>query len=113
MKKLTETQTANLIRHTVKPADERERILNIKVSYKIFKEDPTVQAFGLKINTKIVEVEGHVLPTPTLQYNCGVKVSPPPNKGCKDMQSKAFFKEVTVVNWAVICSMPEGNCSCT
>ena len=113
MKKLTEIQTANLIRHTAKPADERERIINRKVSDGNFNNDPIIKEFGLKINTKMVEVEGRVLPPPTLQYNRGGKVIPPPNKGCWDMRSKTFFKGVTVTNWAIICTMPERNCSCT
>ena len=113
MKKLTEIQTANLICHTAKPADERERIINREVSDRSFNEDPIVQAFGLKINTKMVEVEGRVLSPPTLQYNHDVKVTPQPNKGCWDMRGKTFFEGVTVMNWAIICTMPERNCSCT
>ena len=104
MKKLTEIQTTNLIRNTARPADGRGKIINV---------DPIVQAFGLKINTKMVEVEGRVLLPPTLQYNHGVKVTPPPDKGSWDMRRKTFLKGVTVMNWAVICTMPERNCSCS
>ena len=112
MKKLTEMQTFSLIRHTAQSAYERERIISKIVADARFNDDPIVQAFGLKINTKMVEMEGRVLPPPTLQYNHGVKVTPPPNRGCWDMRGKTFFKGVTVTNWAVICTMPERNCSC-
>ena len=91
------TENPNLICYKAKPGDKGERIIKRKVSDGSFNNNPIVQAFGLKINTKMVEVEGHVLPPPTLHYNRGVKVTPPPNKEYWDMQSKALFKGVTVM----------------
>ena len=115
MKKLSDLQTANMIRHTAKPAYEREQVINTTVKRAAFNDDLVVKEFGIGVDSKMVEVCGRVLNPPRIVYNSGAVVTPPHNKGCWDMRSKTFFRGVTVKKWAVVCSIyqnRDNNCGC-
>ncbi len=109
MKKLTDIQLSNMIRHTAKPAHERKREIMETVRSAEFRNDPVLEEFGIGVDTSsMVEVDGRVLEPPSLRYKSG-NVQPPPNKGCWDMRSHKFYRGATITNWVVLCSIYKCN----
>lgn len=90
IKKLTDMQTAKMIKFTAKRPDEREQYIEEKVSSKVpsalyihmsllrclfyqvdsakFHEDPYLKEYGLSVSNEMETVSGRVLPAPTIQY---------------------------------------------
>ena len=105
-KKLNEMQTAQMIRHITKPADERERIISEKFSSAGFSDDPVLKEFGISVSNRMIEVPARVLDPPVLTYSHKKAVRPPKNKGSWDMQrGTQFYQSVEVNGYAVlVCS---------
>ena len=104
VKKLTDMQTAQMIRQTAKPADEREERIKSIVNEAKFNDDPLVKEFGMTISSEMISVPARVLQPPTLQYDQNT-IRPPQDKGSWDMRDSKFFKGAKVEGWAVV------NCS--
>ena len=104
MKKLTDIQTASMIRYTAKPAYERKKEILDVVRGAEFQRDTILKEFGIGVNTSMVEVTGRVLNPPVLKYKDGV-IRPLDDKGCWDMKGHKFYKGATVSNWVIICSI--------
>jgi eukaryotic translation initiation factor 2C len=66
VKKLTEQQTAQMIRQTARSASEREREIKQIISEAAFSDDPYVKEFELTIDPTMCKVTGRVLPAPHL-----------------------------------------------
>ena len=113
VKKLTDIQTSNMIRHTAKPADERERTINQTVNSAEFDRDRVAREFKISVSNEMASVESRVLAPPTLRY-ANRAVTPLPGKGAWDMQhGTKFIEGITVNNWAVVSRTKkcyEGNC---
>ena len=104
-KKLTDMQTAQMIRHTAQPADVRERRIKSIVNEAKFNDDPLVKEFGMTVSSDMISVPARVLQPPTLQYCDQNTIRPPQDKGSWDMRDSKFFKGAKVEGWAVV------NCS--
>ncbi len=111
MKKLTDIQTSNMIRHTASPAWQREKAINDTVHNAGFETDPVAREFGISVSNTMVEIPSRVLRPPTLNYNRGGKVTPGEGKGCWDMKSGTkFYEGIRVSDWAVlVCA---DHCTC-
>lgn len=112
VKKLTDIQTSNMIRHTAKPADHRERTINDTVERAHFDSDKIAREFKISVSSKMASVESRVLNPPTLRYGNSAIVTPQHGKGCWDMRrGTKFFQGITVNNWAVVvCARRCQNC---
>ena len=106
VKKLNELQTAQMIRHVTKPADERERMITETFSSAGITSDPVLTEFGITVSNRIIEVRARVLDPPVLIYSRDKAVRPPKNKGSWEMQSSTqFYQGVEVNGYAVlVCS---------
>ena len=104
VKKLTDIQTAKMIRHTVQPADVRERRVNGIVKEAKFSADPLVKEFGMTVSSEMVSVPARVLKPPTLQYDQN-RINPPKDKGSWDMRDCKFHEGAELNGWAIV------NCS--
>ena len=102
VKKLTEGQLSNMIRHTAKPAYQREKEINQTVRNARYHEDSVVKGFGIRVDTKMVEIPSHVLDPPKLKYSGTASVVPESGKGAWEMRGKKFYHGITVHNWAVV-----------
>lgn len=103
VKKLSEAQTANMIRHTAKPAWQRERTINDTVRGAHFDKDDIARGFGINVDNRMVQLESRVLDPPTLHYSSGERVTPQQGKGAWDMRNGTKFREgCTVSNWVVV-----------
>lgn len=100
IKKLNELQIANLIKATSRNAMERnDAILNLRNRLGL---DSDVHAtnFGLKVDAKMVEIKGRVLPPPRLLYCAPYPKQhacvTTPNNGTWDMRGKNFYSGITI-----------------
>ncbi|KAK4336898.1 hypothetical protein RND71_043463 [Anisodus tanguticus] len=111
IKKLTDMQTATMIKATAKSAPEREMEINKLVEKAGFHKDPFVQEFGLQVSKSMLEVKGRVLQPPSLQYGGKENNPAAPRQGVWDMRGKQFFTGVKITTWAVVSFTPERMCS--
>ena len=105
VKKLTDIQTAKMIRQTAQPADERERTIRDIMRKTKFNDDPVVKKFGMSVSSDMVQVPARVLQPPTLQYDQDKQLKPPEKKGAWDMKDHKFYEGAELNEWAVV------NCS--
>lgn len=105
MKKLTDMQTASMIKHTAKPAHDRCRIINEKVRNAAFHQDEVAKEFSMGIDTEMVSVPGRVLDPPAVTYKHRA-VQPRFGAGSWDMRNgEKFYDGVEVKKWAlIVCS---------
>lgn len=68
-KKLSENQTAQMIRQTCMPPAERKRSIEQMVRLARFTEDPFLKNFGLQLSPQMLAIDGRILPTPGIVYS--------------------------------------------
>jgi eukaryotic translation initiation factor 2C len=103
VKKLTDIQTANMIRHTAKPAYKRERDIRETVKRAEFNRDRVAREFGIEVSSRMTEVGSRVLSPPKLKYSQGSSVTPREGAGAWDMRGgKRFYHGIEVKKWAVV-----------
>lgn len=101
VKKLTEDQTANMIRNTAKKPDERRgTVMNIMKDCK-FHADPYVKGFGIEVDPQMVTLEGRVLTTPGILYDGGGQPLIP-SKGSWNMKGIKLLKGATINFWGLV-----------
>jgi len=74
-KKLTETQTAMMIRNTAKPPKDRKEAIQQAIGESHFGEDPLLKEFGINPANTLHKMEARVLDTPNLIYKDRVSKS--------------------------------------
>ncbi|KAG3182601.1 Protein argonaute-2 [Phytophthora cactorum] len=99
-RKVTDNQVANMIKFTCTPPDQRKRAIEQKFREAGFSSDPTLRAFGLDVEPRMVETTGRQLPPPTIEYSGGARESP--RDGAWNMRGKRFNTPAQLKSWAVI-----------
>ncbi|OWZ16857.1 Argonaute1 [Phytophthora megakarya] len=99
-RKVTDNQVANMIRFTCTPPHERKRSIEQKFREAGFDNDPTLRAFGLNVDPRMVETTGRQLPPPTIEYNGGMRENP--RDGAWNMRGKKFNTPAQFKSWAII-----------
>lgn len=99
-RKVTDNQVANMIKFTCTPPDQRKRSVEQKFLEAGFSRDPTLKAFGLDVEPRMVETTGRQLPPPTIEYSGGARENP--RDGAWNMRGKKFNKPAQLTSWAVI-----------
>lgn len=107
IKKLTDLQTSTMIKATARSAPDREREINNLVVKANFNSDPYLQAFGITVSSKMVDVQGRILPVPKLQYGGRTKAQVVPNQGVWDMRGKQLYQGIQIRVWAIACFAPQ------
>ncbi|BFZ21339.1 hypothetical protein BsWGS_24378 [Bradybaena similaris] len=102
IKKLSETQTSEMIKITSKTAPHRENEINL-IRKANFNADPYLQTFGISIHTQMMDVTGRVLTAPKLQYGGRTKAQAEPKQGVWDMRDKQFYQGIEIRVWALAC----------
>lgn len=108
-RKVTDKQVANMIRFTCTPPDQRKRSIEQKFREAGFNSDPTLRAFGLEVDPKMVVAQGRQLPPPAVQYYGNVTESP--RDGAWNMRNKKFVNPAQLKSWAVINCCDQRRCS--
>ncbi|KAL8007287.1 putative PAZ domain, Piwi domain, ribonuclease H-like superfamily, argonaute, linker 1 [Plasmopara halstedii] len=99
-RKATDNQVANMIKFTCTPPDQRKRAIEQKFREATFDTDPTLKAFGLNVEPRMVETTGRQLPPPTIEYSGGARENP--RDGAWNMRGKKFNTPAQLTSWAVI-----------
>ncbi|XP_075752050.1 protein argonaute-2-like isoform X2 [Rhipicephalus microplus] len=110
MKRLTNAQTAKLIRASGTSAPEREREINALVWNANSRTDPYKKQFGVSISNSMMNVTGRVLPSPNLLYGCATEQLAIPQNGVWDMRGKTFYSGAVLSTWALICFTSKQRC---
>uniref|UniRef100_A0A1X7VUD3 Uncharacterized protein n=1 Tax=Amphimedon queenslandica TaxID=400682 RepID=A0A1X7VUD3_AMPQE len=99
-KKLTPEQTSAMIRHTAKPAYERQKQIMEKIHGAHFDGDEYLKNFGIKVSKRMSEVAGRVLDPPKMEV--GEKRSVEPRNGSWDTRGKSFWHGISIKKWGII-----------
>ncbi|ORY36495.1 Piwi-domain-containing protein [Rhizoclosmatium globosum] len=99
--KLSEVQTADVIKITAVPPPERQdRIREGREVLHGREQDPLLSAWGVKMNSRMKEIEGRVLQAPVLTGSTNIS----PQNGAYDLSktgSCKFFRPAKMEHWAV------------
>lgn len=102
--KLDERQTAEMIKTAAKsPEDRARQILSAVNEQAKFPQDPSAAAFGLKVSSRMMEIEARVLPAPALLYS---RPQPPPRGGAWNLRNTAFHTGAKLTAYAVASFSP-------
>lgn len=111
IKRLSDQQTAKMIRATARKAPDREQEIVNLVRRADFSNDPYASDFGISISDKMVELQGRVLDAPKLQYGGRDRPKVSPVKGTWDMRGKQLFHGIEIKNWAIVCFANPQDCN--
>ncbi|XP_063220818.1 protein argonaute-2-like isoform X2 [Bacillus rossius redtenbacheri] len=98
IRKMTDTQTTNMIKKAATSADERKRKIMDAVSKAGFNSSKTVQEFGFSVGDHFEEVEARILKPPSLEYDNQVIENP--RNGA--WYAKNFLIGAKLINWVVL-----------
>jgi eukaryotic translation initiation factor 2C len=102
-KKLTEKETADMIKHTAVRAPDRMKYIDNWVNKSGIKADPILKEYNIDVNLKMVELEGRVMEAPDIQYRTNQMSSRQiGDKGSWDHRNFNFNVPRKVENWVVI-----------
>ncbi|KAK9827384.1 hypothetical protein WJX81_005044 [Elliptochloris bilobata] len=103
--KLDERQTAEMIKTAAQPPDERARFIEKSVTeFARLPSDETVRAFGMKVDSHMIEVDARVLVPPALSYSRTTSIRPPdhgPQMGAWNLQRLQFNNPATIHSFAL------------
>jgi eukaryotic translation initiation factor 2C len=90
--KLNEIQTANMIKFAVsRPSERRKAIEDSKATFQ-HSADPVLNAFGLKIDDRMMRTKARLLPNPEILFGGNQRVNPGTN-GRWDLRGKKFYSK--------------------
>jgi eukaryotic translation initiation factor 2C len=72
-KKLTERETADIIKETAVPPARRAQYIEGWINNSGIGKDPILNEFGAQLSLKMVEVNGRVIPAPDIEYSAAFK----------------------------------------
>ncbi|KAJ5287992.1 hypothetical protein N7478_003678 [Penicillium angulare] len=100
--KLTDEQTADMIKYTAKkPAERLSHIIKCKNLLQ-HDADPNLMHYGLKISHQMMKVKARLLPNPELEFGNATKHNPGTTARW-DLRGRKFYKPNTVplISWGV------------
>ncbi|KAJ1989795.1 hypothetical protein H4R33_001936 [Dimargaris cristalligena] len=104
MRKLDERQTAEMIKFTcVRPQERFKRITKQASDLLCFNSNPYLKAFGIKLNGKMLSINGRQLPPPTVVYGGNSKDrNVKPKDGSWNMRDKCFVVAAEIPSYGVL-----------
>eukprot|EP00096_Caligus_rogercresseyi_P000908 TRINITY_DN1146_c0_g1_i5.p1 TRINITY_DN1146_c0_g1~~TRINITY_DN1146_c0_g1_i5.p1 ORF type:complete len:865 (+),score=267.54 TRINITY_DN1146_c0_g1_i5:793-3387(+) len=101
-KKLSDVETAGMIRKTAIPPMDRKKILtdNLRNLNDFFSKDKYAREFGITMSKDMALINARVLDPPKLQYSDNKIV--PPKDGKWNASNYAFLTGKSLNNWAVL-----------
>lgn len=103
-KKLSDQETATMIRHTAVRAPERRNQIMRWIEQSEVSQDPILRAYNIKVDLRMTQLDGRVLPGPDIQYgkNSTIMSNEIGERGAWDHRSRIFLNPMSVVNWVVL-----------
>jgi eukaryotic translation initiation factor 2C len=105
-KKLTEEETATIIKHTAVPATERADYIRNWVVGSDIKKDPVLKEYNIDVDLQMMKVEGRVLDAPDVEYTPNSVVRNIAEKGSWDHRNLKFKNPVSIKRWIIINNSP-------
>lgn len=103
MRKLSEDQTVDMIKITCKKPMERLAKINSARRDLALDSSAALASFGVRIGTEALEVNGRVLPAPSLTYGTGGRdQSQQPSMGAWNLMDKSFSQAQQINSYAVV-----------
>ncbi|XP_066920100.1 protein argonaute-2-like [Clytia hemisphaerica] len=100
MKKLTEDQTAIMIKNTAKKPEMRKAAIDRIVSDSNYAQDPYVKGFGIQVSQKMTTVDARVINPPDVQYSGGKIMKP--SGGAWNMKNIRVFQGANIQAWGMV-----------
>ncbi|VVC42413.1 Hypothetical protein CINCED_3A015370 [Cinara cedri] len=98
MRKLTENQSAQMIKNAVRPPKERQHTIEKCINDMKYNQDPVLREFGINVQEKFACIPARILDQPSLTYF--------QNKETKPIagiwKSDKFSKSVKLTRWIVL-----------
>lgn len=104
-KKLDEKETAEIIKYTAVPAEQRMRYIDTWANNSQIHKDPILKQYNISVEMKMVQLDGRVLPAPDIQYEKGSKPFESRTigeRGSWDHRSAKFISPIEIKNWVII-----------
>ena len=100
--KLSEQQTAKITLVAARgPGENARRIVNGANRVIEFQgNNPSLAAFGVRVDSKMIVIKGRILPAPPVTY--GRESALTPTEASWNMRGKLFAKPIAVTKWAVL-----------
>lgn len=108
-KKMTESQTSEMIKKTARPPVERFREIQQIVRRADFNNDPYNREFGIRVSTDPLQLDGRVIDPPNVRYNNDRRIMP--RDGSWDMRDKQFFRGAEITSWVLLSYANERFCN--
>ncbi|KAL4452075.1 hypothetical protein ABPG75_007737 [Micractinium tetrahymenae] len=101
--KLTETQTAEMIKTAAQRPDDKARWIDGVVQQKAaFDKDPNVRGFQMRVDGRQMEVTARMLPNPRLTYASPANFDPK-RFGAWNLRDVRFLTGSALNSWAIAC----------
>lgn len=103
-KKLNEKETADIIKQTAVPPAQRMQYIDTWAKRSNIEKDPILNEYNIKLELKMIQLFGHVLEAPDIQYS-GTKSVPSKiigETGAWDHRNFIFNSPIVVKNWVLV-----------
>ncbi|XP_025198780.1 protein argonaute-2-like [Melanaphis sacchari] len=105
LKKLTEMQTATMVRNAARPPAERRQTIENCIKDIKYNQDPVLNDFGIDVKEQFASIPARVLDQPDLAYGQNKNVTP----GAGVWRVEKFSKAVRIDKWVVLNLDPRTN----
>ncbi|OAQ24024.1 Piwi-domain-containing protein [Linnemannia elongata AG-77] len=103
VKKLNETQTAEMIKFTCQPPQVRANKIKDGLQILNYHENEFLNDFGMRVANEMVQVDARVLPAPTISYHPSSRPATfVPRDGSWDLRGKRVTAGATLSSWGVV-----------
>ncbi|KAF0507182.1 Piwi-domain-containing protein [Gigaspora margarita] len=103
IRKLSEKQTADMIRFTCQPPHMRANKIKQGVEILNYRGNEYLQQFGVTVSNDMIMAPARVIPTPTLQYHPSSREAAiVPREGSWNLRDKKVAQGATLGSWSII-----------
>ena len=107
-KKLDPQGTSDMVRSCAKPAPDRAKIIDNYARTNNYSGDQTIQDFNLRVDNKMVELEGRILPSRKMITKQGKnEVVTEPRRGVWQTDKSSYFEAQHIKKWTLYCAENE------
>ncbi|KAF9209936.1 eukaryotic translation initiation factor 2C, 2, partial [Haplosporangium sp. Z 27] len=103
MKKLNETQTAEMIKFTCQPPHVRANKIRDGLKILKYQENPHLIDFGMRVSQEMAVIRARVLPVPNISYHPSSRqANITPREGAWNLKDKRVATGATLGSWGVV-----------
>ena len=107
-KKLTPEATADMVRSCARPAPERVKDINMYAANNKYSQDETITGFNIKVDPRMVQLEGRIMPARKVEYGNGKTQEP--KRGVWEPKNQKAHLAAKVEDWGILCAEDSRYC---